>query len=337
MARPSRHGEEAARRQALREAAEWFAEWQAGDAREEPWRAWLAEGEFNRWAWERMEALSQRLGGDLNESGRRAAIEVIGQAWQRRRGRRHLLSGLAGLAMVAVLIGSLWQPSSVARWVAHWNADYHTGSGEIAYFELDDGTRVWLNGASALNVDYRDEARRLVLLAGEVLVDTGEDPRRPLYLDTERARLTPLGTRFGVSDREGEEVLTVFAGAVELRLQGRDVGSGAHAVIEAGRQARYTAQDVGTIGEAEGAREAWARGILLAENMRLEDFAAELDRHYRGRIRVDPAVADLTLMGAYPLQDPARSLRMVETTLPVKVRRVLPGWIRLEALERSRE
>ena len=74
---------------------------------------------------------------------------------------------------------------------------------------------------------------------------------------------------------------------------------------------------------------------LLAENMLLKTFAAELSQHHHGRLEVDPEVANLTLLGAFPLDDLERTLNMVETTLPVKVRRIMPWWIKIEADETS--
>jgi transmembrane sensor len=37
------------------------------------------------------------------------------------------------------------------------------------------------------------------------------------------------------------------------------------------------------------------------------------------------------LVGVFPRADTARILRALEATLPVRARRVLPGWVRLEA------
>lgn len=340
MAGPTQRSNEAAQRQALREAAEWFAERQAGElsaAQRDRWQAWLDVSETHRWAWQRVEAIGRRFGVELGESERRAAAGAIGQARQRRRGRRHLLAGLASLAVAAVLAGALWQASPVPQWVARWGADYHTATGEIARVVLNDGTQVWLNSASAFNVDYDGAARRLELVTGEVLVDTGEDPERPLYLDTEQARLTPLGTRFSVRQRVDDELLAVFEGAVEIHTRAHEAPSGSRLAIDAGHQASYSTAGIERPEPVERAREAWANGILLAENMTLEVFAAELGRHHRGWIQVDPAVAELTLLGAYPLHDLERTLHMVETTLPVRVRRELPGWITLEPAASSRE
>ncbi|MGE6776025.1 FecR domain-containing protein [Vreelandella titanicae] len=330
--------EEAAKRRALAEAAEWFAEWQAEElsaTERQRWQAWRDANDTHRWAWQQVEGVSRRFTEHLDEDERQTADSVISLARQRRRGRRHLLGGLASLALVSVLTAALWQSTPLPRLVQQWGADYHTATGEITHIVLEDGTQVWLSSASALNVDYDQEQRRLALVTGEILIETGKDTERPFYLDTRSARLTPLGTRFSVGEQPSGELLAVFDGAVAIQTLGDAQHASQRQVVNAGQQAHFAADRIGELTPAEGRREAWANGILLAENMSLRTFAAALSRHHRGRLEVDPTVADLTLLGAFPLNDLERTLNMVETTLPVKVRRVMPWWIKVEAGEAS--
>ncbi|MCL7930505.1 FecR domain-containing protein [Halomonas llamarensis] len=339
MASAASH-DEAAKRRALAESAEWFAEWQAGELssdQRERWQAWLEASDTHRWAWQQVEGVSQRFTHHLDEAERHTADRVISSARQRRRGRWHLLSGLSSLAFAAVLIGLSWQWTPLPQWVAYWGADYRTATGDITRIELEDGTQVWLSSASALDVDYDHRRRRLQLVAGEVLITTSQDPERPFYVDTRSARLTPLGTRFSVRQRQADELLAVFEGAVAIQTRGDTDHASQRQVVDAGQQASYAAGGIGELNPADGRRAAWANGVLLAENMSLKTFAAELSQHHRGRLEVDPAVADLTLLGAFPLDDLERTLHMVETTLPVTVRRVMPWWIKIEAAESERE
>lgn len=328
--------DDATKRRALAEAAEWFAEWQADElspAQREHWQAWLEASDTHHWAWQQVEGVSRRFTANLDESERQTAGSVIRSARQQRRGRWHLLSGLSSLAIAAVLAGLSWQWTPLPQWVAYWSADYRTATGDITRIELEDGTQVWLSSASALDVDYDHQRRRLQLVAGEVLVVTGDDPERPLYVDTRSARLTPLGTRFSVRQRQADELLAVFDGAVAIHTHGDADHASQLQVVDAGQQASYSANGISELTSADGSRAAWANGVLLAESMSLATFVSELSQHHHGRLEVDPAVANLTLLGAFPLNDLERTLHMVETTLPVKVRQVMPWWIKIEAAE----
>jgi transmembrane sensor len=328
--------DDAAKRRALAEAAEWFAEWQAGEisaTERQRWQAWHDASDTHRWAWRQVEGISRRFTANLDASERQTAGGVISLARQQRRGRRHLLRGLSSLVIAVVLTGLSWQWTPLTQWVAYWGADYRTATGDITRIELEDGTQVWLSSASALDVDYDRERRRLQLITGEVLIVTGKDPERPFYLDTRSARLTPLGTRFSVRQRQADELLAVFEGAVAIQTHGDASHTSQHQVLDAGQQASYSANGISELSPAEGSRAAWANGVLLAESMSLTTFVSELSQHHHGRLEVDPAVADLTLLGAFPLDDLERTLHMVETTLPVKVRQVMPWWIKIEAAE----
>lgn len=336
--------DDAAKRRALAEAAEWFAEWQAGDmsnAKRQRWQAWRDASDTHRWAWQQVESVSRRFTDNLAEAERQAADGVISLARQRRQGRRHLLGGLASLALVGALTAGLWLNTPLPRLVQQWGTDYHTATGEVTRIELDDGTQVWLGSASALNVEYDQQQRRLELVIGEVLIVTGDDAQRPFYLDTRNARLTPLGTRFSVGEQLRDEQppgerLAVFEGAVAIQTFG-DARRVQHHVVDAGQQASYSANGIDELGRAEGSRAAWAQGVLLAERMSLKTFTAELSRYHHGRLEVDPAVADLTLFGAFPLNDLSQTLEMLETTLPIKTRQIMPWWIKIEATDSASE
>ena len=82
-----------------------------------------------------------------------------------------------------------------------------------------------LNTSTALQVDYQDAARRLVLLAGEILIETARDGRgRPFFVQTPAGRLQALGTRFSVQLQERQTRLDVFDGAVEILTQSGEQG-----------------------------------------------------------------------------------------------------------------
>jgi transmembrane sensor len=72
---------------------------------------------------------------------------------------------------------------------------------------------------------------------------------------------------------------------------------------------------------------AWSRKLLIATQMRLGDFLQELGRYRHGHLACDPALANLRLVGSYPLGDTDHALDMLQATLPVQVKRTLPWWV----------
>ena len=97
------------------------------------------------------------------------------------------------------------------------------------------------------------------------------------------------------------------------------------------RERQFTADAIDAPERADPAREAWSRGVILADDVALGALIAELDRYQHGHIGVDPAVAGIRVVGRFPADDPDRMLAMLERDLPIRVRRTLPWWVSIEA------
>jgi len=321
--------------EAMEQAASWFSLLQSGtatDADRARWQAWLASGEESRAAWAFVERIGQRFAPLQAGAAPRMAADALDTANKRLSKRRSLLLGMTAMASSGGLLG--WAMWRQAGWfdplLAHL-ADHHTATGERRDVVLADGTQVWLASATAFDQDYQKDLRRLRLGAGEILIQTAADRARPFVVDTAHGRMRALGTRFNVRlDDEGGTLLAVYEGAVELTLAD---GAGS-TVVEARQQIRFTADRLEGKVAADPAREVWARGILLAQDMPLARVAAELGRYRRGHIAVAPEVAGLTVLGSYPLDDFEGTLSMLQQTLPIHVRRPLPWWTTIEARAR---
>lgn len=315
----------------LQEAAEWFALLRSGAATAQDraaWQAWFDTREECRDAWRFVDSVSRRFDAFQSRDRQDAAVSALVSTRAPQFTRRGALNALAVVAGAGVLGWATWRHQALRNRALAWSADYRTGVGEMRAFTLADGTRVWLNTASALDVDYREHLRRLRLFAGEVLIDTAKDAARAFVVDTAHGRLRALGTRFTVRCDDDSTLLSVSHGAVEIRA-----ANGLIHVVPAGRQRRFTNAGLGGEGAASAAAESWVDGVLLAEDIPLDALIAELQRYRHGHIGVAPAVAQLRVIGGFPLRDPDKTLAMLEDTLPIRVQRTLPWWIGIEARE----
>lgn len=312
----------------MQQAAEWFALLRSGEASTQEradWQAWLAQAAEHRDAWAYAEAVGQRFAPMRERDNRQAAANALSQVRAQRGGRRQLLRGVALLAGTGLLGWAGWRHSPLPQMALAWSADYRTATGDMRDVRLADGTHIWLNTATAFNADYQPQLRRVALVAGEILVTTGSDAR-PFVADTRHGRLRALGTRFTVRLEEHTTLLAVYQGAVEIRT----ASGQAVRVIKAGEQARFDGERVQGVMPAEAAREAWTRGVLLAEDITLQALVAELNRYHHGHLGVAPKVAGLRVLGGYPLRDLPRTLAMLEAVLPIRVQRSLPWWTSIE-------
>ncbi|WEK28618.1 MAG: FecR domain-containing protein [Candidatus Pseudomonas phytovorans] len=309
----------------LQQAADWYARLagQPGDlALQQAWEHWLAAAEAHRQAWAFVEQVSERFAPLQPQAA--SASHALGQLRRGGQSRRAVLRGLSTVAGVSVLGWLGWQGGAHQAWLA-WQADYRTGVGRIEERELADGTRLWLNSASAVDVRFDARHRSLYLYRGEVLISTAEDAR-PLQVHTRDGRLQPLGTRFSVLQGDDRTQLTVFAGEV----LGRCAASGLQQRVAAGRAVSFDSQRFTSQHEAPAMRESWRDGVLLARDTDLRSLVAELARYRTGYLGVAPELADLRIMGAYPLQDTDQALEMLARTLPVRIERRLPWWVSVE-------
>ncbi|MBO9645288.1 MAG: FecR domain-containing protein [Pseudacidovorax sp.] len=295
-------------------------------AERQAFERWLAAHDEHRTAWEDIHRVDERL---------RAVPGVVAQVAlrpgpARHATRRRALRGFAalagaGLAVYAVRETRPWQMAL---------ADQRTARGERRELVLPDGTRVTLNTSSAITLDFSPAQRLVRLVRGELLVTTAhaaEDRDRPFVVETDEGRVLALGTRFTVRRLEdaqaGRAQVQVFEGAVAVTPR-----SGATPLrLEAGQQARFDAADVEAPSPVDAAALAWARGLLWAERMRLDDFLAELSRYRPGVLRCDPSVGGLLVSGVYPLADTDAVLQSIGQALPVQVRTLTRWWVRVEA------
>lgn len=312
----------------LQQAAEWFARLagQPDDpAVRQAWQQWHEHSEQHRLAWQYIERVSQRfapLHGDVDN-----AAQTLHTLQRNRLSRRKLVRGLGALSGLALLGLTGWR-HGLSQPLLAWQADLRSATGEIAEHRLADGSRLWLNSASAVDVDFSGQHRRLRLYAGEVLISTAADPR-PMTLHTPHGSLQPMGTRFSVQLQSDGTRLSVFEGSVQARC----AEAPRERIVEAGNSLRFDATGLGTLQAAQAQRQSWSRSILLADDIALGQLIEELGQYRHGYLGVDPQVAGLKVMGAYPLHDTDLALAMLERALPIRIHRTLPWWVNVQALD----
>lgn len=277
-----------------------FAEWRAADP------------EHGR-AWQRLEQLQSTLAGVPSDTARTVLRELPDA-------RRRQTLKLLGVLLVAGSSGYLAQAQLPWREAM---ADLRSGTGERLQRTLADGSRLSLNSGSAVDILFSASERRIRLLEGELLLDSGHDPAgRPLIVETAGGEIQALGTRFSVYQRDGGSQVELFEGELELRPR-----KTSPVRLKAGQSRWFSATHLGAVAPADANAVAWQEGRLIVERMPLGQFLAELSRHRPGIVRCDPAVASLPLTGVFPLADTDRVLTALQQSLPVEVQQVTRYWV----------
>lgn len=300
----------------VQEAADWLSRlWsgQAGPDEERACAAWRAQKPEHELAWQRLQQINTKL---------HAIPNAIGQGTLRapRNNARRSVLRMLGWGIVAGGAVSVTRES--ALW--HYNvADLSTGTGEWKEVQLADGTRLMLNTATAIDVDFTAAVRRIHLYAGEIYISTASDPARPFMVETSDGTVRALGTRYSVRKLADATQVSVQEHAVEIAPH----RSSERVRLSAGQQAVLTPDAIQPPAQIEASAPGWTQRRLIAERMRLADFLAELERYRSGVIRCDPRIADLQLTGVFPLDDPDRALATLEDGLPVRLDWTTRYWL----------
>jgi len=306
----------------LGEAADWMVQLQSGSATEEDRRAiaqWQGRSAQHAQAWQRAEAIL----GDFNSVPGAITSETL-----KRIGRKKTIGRRQALGLLLAAGPATWLAYRQLPW-QQWTADQHTAVGEQKNLTLPDGTRVLINTASALNIVFTGEVRRIQLLKGEVLITTAKDPspgHRPFIVQTRHGTARALGTRFSVRVGEQRSRVAVMEGAVQMLPDHSSQG----VVVKAGEQGAFSIDSIATVEPLDVSAVTWEHGMLLAQHMRLVDLLEELGRYRSGVLRCHETVAQLTVSGAFSLRDTDASLRLLQETLPVKVSSLTGYWVTIE-------
>lgn len=297
---------------------------QALQARCREWRDGHPDHEL---AWQRMLALQQDLAetfGQLPHAGAAAgAIEAASRQVGRRQALKLLSFALAGG------LPALWLAERTRPWQPLL-ADHATTTGERRLVQLDDGSRLLLNTGSLVSIRFSNSQRLVVLTRGEIMLASGPDSaapvRRPLRVLSSHGLFEALGTRFIVRQDETSTLLNVEEGAVAIRPALRTEQPPA-AIARAGESWRVRPD--GMVSDPSPALDpgAWQQGMIVARDLRLDAFLAEISRYRSGHVGCDASIGGLLLSGVFQLGDTDRLLAILPHTLPVRVEQRTRWWV----------
>lgn len=307
----------AEQRLALRDAAHWHARLGAAPdclSTRQQWQLWHQQNALHQWAWQRLENLQAELQGLPGPLARRA----MGGSVQAT--RRTLLKGLVLGLGVSGLAWTGYRQSPI------WLADQRTATGERRSLTLQDGTRLTLNTASAVDIRFDAQQRLIILRAGEILVETAKDSR-PFKVLSAHGEMRALGTRFSVRQFDDHTELDVLEHAIAVR----NAPNGEEVQVDAGMQLAFNDDPLPAPQPADPSRSAWSHGRLVIDDWRLDRTLAELQRYRPGVITCADDIAGLRLSGTYPLDDTDRALAAIAQALPVRIETRTRYWVSIKA------
>lgn len=217
-------------------------------------------------------------------------------------------AGLAATLVVATL--ATWQLRGIGA-----GQTYVTAIGEQRSIKLADGSMVFLNTDSRLEVRFTDQERWLRLQEGEALFTVQHDSARPFSVHTNDAVVQAIGTQFGVYRLGTGTRVAVLEGVVQITGDANGSQSSASTATPAPRLSAGEEANVAAGGEILERRPvnvakaaAWRQRRLVFENESLESIVTEFNRYnVTPHIRVvDEAARQQRFSGTFDADAPER-------------------------------
>lgn len=305
-------------------AGKWFVKLSSGhvtDADYREWQAWRAADPANESAWQKLEQLTSQLKNLSSEVGIKGTLNRLYSSKTHSESRRNALKQMA----ILMAVGST---SFLAYKEKPWSemlADYSTSTGEQREIALADGTRLYMNTSTVVNVTFSKTHRILELLEGEVLIETGHEQsstHRPFTLKTRHGAITALGTRFSARDHQHFSSVSVFEGAVQIAPKSHQ---GEPTILHAGESMNFTIAETLQKGIADTSSVLWAQGFIIVDQLSMSELIAELSRYRQGLLQCDPRIAHLKVSGSFPTDTDA-ALEILAHKFPVKIQTFTRYW-----------
>lgn len=282
-------------------ALRWWTRLDAGalSPREsEAFAAWLTESPLNKQAFDEI----SRLWGSLESL--RAHVGTVTPLPISKQRRWPMAAALAASIVALIAFG---EDLALALRGAE-----RTGVAETRIVTLPDGSRVQMNAATALTVDFAGAARRVTLLKGEAFFTVAPDASRPFSVTAGGGVVTALGTAFDVALETGRTEVTVSEHRVRIS------GAGAAVIVDAGRQSAFGPGVSATTPYPVDVDDvtAWRRGKLIFEDRPLAEVMASLGKYHRGVFFImSDAARKRRVTGVFDAADPLGAVRAIERSL----------------------
>lgn len=245
----------------------------------------------------------------------------------------------------AVLVGVVVSALVFALATARRNRAIETAAGESRALVLADGSRVQLGPNSRIRVEFDEQRRVILLLAGDIMSQVAKDAQRPFIVDAGVGTARAVGTEFGVSRYDDRMVVTVTEGivavagghsaAIHSRAAAHSAGATAARVtvaVSAGQQVKVSNVRLESVRQVDVERElGWVQGKLIFDGQTIGEAAAEFNRRNRLQIEVaDGEIAQRPVAAVFDATDPHSFTEFVALAGSINVVRDSPDVLRLE-------
>ncbi|WP_158968621.1 FecR domain-containing protein [Paraglaciecola sp. L3A3] len=235
------------------------------------------------------------------------------------------------------------------------NGLYVTNIGQQNKHQLVDGSVIYLNTNSRVQVDYTEDNRNVWLVYGEAHFEVAKDANKPFRVYAAGGRVQAVGTAFNVRLRDNLLDVLVTEGRIALSAvtedfittpfsQERNEQDANHmntilstvGMLDAGQKVtlnamyegkaalKNVAKNIQNLDSKELERQqAWQTGVLIFDGQTMSDFVNEVSRFTHATFIInDPQVANMKVGGRYKINKLDQVLVALEETFNIEVSQI---------------
>lgn len=159
-------------------------------------------------------------------------------------------------------------------------------NGSKSQIELKDGTKIWLNSGSVVELDSKfGNSERRIKLYGEAYLEVSKNEECPFILETGTLEVKVLGTTFNVNYyKENDEIkLALIEGSVELIVSAEN-----STIMKPNDLATYNllSEQIAISKNGMAEATAWMQNRLIFEGYAFDKIVDILERNYNVKINV---------------------------------------------------
>lgn len=315
--------------QQVAEAIDWLVRLESGEMSDKDRQAfdhWKEKNPQNLVAWQRLAKANHHFTSPLKACDLKAEhmLNSFDHTDQSLREKRRTLKTFIALSAFGVGLWATRHHTGISQTGRHLYgksiADLTTSTGEQKSVNLPDGSELILNTQSALDIDF-DQRPQLQLHYGELAIKNSGQAHvgfaDHVFTPAHKSEFTLIKIddqcQINMINGKGECVISKSNRVV--------VESGQRLVIYPDASFAYSALDDNSL--------SWRMGLLIAEQMPLRHFIAQLSRYHPGYLGFSDNIVDLTLSGSFPLADTSAILDNLVQILPIVQRRFGRRWVYL--------
>ncbi|OYU80599.1 MAG: iron dicitrate transport regulator FecR [Flavobacterium sp. BFFFF1] len=217
--------------------------------------------------------------------------------------RSHLFLRVAAVLVVGLGIWFAMRQSTPEK--------FYADAGKQTAFELPDHSEVILNAGSNADFDGDDWAdHRKLNLNGEAFFKVAKGKKFDVI--TTAGTVTVVGTQFNVRSRENRFEVSCFEGKVRVQCGTNTI------LITKGQKVAFEDGNAVAVPANTAERPEWMDGEMAFAYEKLDGIAAEMERQYNIKIKIDPGVSqNQTFIGLIPSNRLDTALEIISKTFGI--------------------